>query len=151
MFTATHPAVSERYNEHFESARSVSTFMHSRFEDVGAMLKKLREAYLPYGTVIARADKTLLDMPVLLLKNDRINRVLVKSPSGIWIEVTEATANEVADLSMGLVGPQVPPKTGDEVLGEAIGNLVGFALLATLGGLSKSNRRESLDRRHRRY
>lgn len=150
MIKIADAAMTAHLDQRYNDARRITTFI-MRLDSVQEQLKAYREAEMYYRQV-GRADKNLLDMPVLLLNPDesKYNRVMVKSPSGRWIDISEATPSEVADIAMGLlIQPESKLSAGDEVFANAVGGLLGLALIATVESITRPSRRESLDRRPR--
>lgn len=89
-------------------ARKVFTFIHT-FDSFEEKMDHLREAEL-FMDQFALADHKIKGMPTLLVNEDDcgINRVFVQAPGSKWVEVTEATAKEMSDISMGVFEGQTP-------------------------------------------
>lgn len=127
--------VNDRYNQMLAGANRVSTFCMS-LDSHEQRLKKMRTKVM-WSMEFARADHDIKGMPVLLIaEGGHKNRVVVQTPNGLFADVTEATEQEVTQLSMGLA-PAVQPKVEEakpaaESFGEALGGILGLVLLCAL-------------------
>lgn len=89
-------------------ARKVFTFIH-HFDSFEEKMDHLREAEL-FMDQFAMADHKIKGMPTLLVNEDdqTINRIFVQAPGNKWVEVTEASAEEMSNISMGIFDGQTP-------------------------------------------
>lgn len=117
MITATTADLTGHFDRIYENARISTTFIMSLDTPMEA-LKSAKQAELWFETY-GRSDVNLLDCPLLLVKTDgKTNRVMMRSPNNIWVEVTDATEHELRNVSLGLaatatqnVTPSTDPNT----------------------------------------
>lgn len=124
-------ALNARHDHHLQTARRITTFIVGNFDTPSEMVDQMREAEMFFETV-GRADRKLLDMPVLLIKQSDKNRVIVKAPTGRWVDVTEASDDEISDVAMGLSAAKSHQQAAAEAVGGLIGLLLGIGAEAML-------------------
>ena len=135
MYNFINSSMNDHYNQMMLRGCRVSTFSMS-MDSFERKLKNMRQANL-WSKEYGRADHDIKGMPVLLIaEGGHKNRVVVRTPNGLFADVTEATEQEVTQLSMGLA-PAVQPKVEEakpaaESFGEALGGILGLVLLCAL-------------------
>lgn len=78
----------------------------------------------------------LLGQPALIFNPDVLNKrqrkILMRSPAGVWCDVTQATEQEISEIAFGAiqVGPPTRDISGEATLGGVIFELV-HAIFAT--------------------
>lgn len=90
------------YDAKFEAAKPATTFS-MRYDEPLAVLDAARRATL-FFEAYARADRKLYDCPLLLINsgNRDTNTVLMRDPhSEAWVDITQATADELESIAMG--------------------------------------------------
>lgn len=127
----TNEVAGNRFTEMLASprARKCVTFI-GHFDSFEEKMKHLREAELFFDQY-AIADHKLKGMPTLLLNDDgyKGNKVLVFSPASVWVEVTNASAEELSEISMGIVeGHESPATAGLGLTNIAFGLTLGVSL-----------------------
>lgn len=99
-----------RFTEILASDRSrvCMTFIMP-FESHEEKMEHLREAELFFDRH-AISNHKLKGMPTVLLNDNfgQSNRVVVRTPTNVWVEVTNASAEELSEISMGNVDNATP-------------------------------------------
>lgn len=91
-----------------EKGSRVFTFVNAT-DSLSDQLQVMRDAELLFDKVRV-ADVALAGMPVLLFSNeDGKNTVIARTVNGIWVDVTEATEDEIKDIRFGVIATQPPP------------------------------------------
>lgn len=84
------------------------------------------------------ADNKLGDMPAVLVAVPKAkNMVVARSPQG-WVDVSEATALELAQAALGIIPEPTDDKPTARQIFNPTGDLVGDLLMATLAGLGQA-------------
>lgn len=102
MITIIHPISHARFDQLLVTANRRTTFIMA-FDSVSERLASLRKCEL-FMDDAARADRELFNLPTLMLANDRgPNTVLIRHPDLHWIDVTEATLEDLTRLQGGML------------------------------------------------
>ncbi len=130
------PRLSELH-KNAPKARVLSSWRDTPVE----VLDEMRDARV-FREHYTQSDVQLLNCDVLLYSGDRnkVDTVLMLSPAGCWVDVTQADNRELFDVSAGLIAvdkeetvqsqqPTPVPSAGNE---DALGTLLGMALYSFL-------------------
>ncbi|QVD49255.1 hypothetical protein LUCX_185 [Xanthomonas phage vB_XciM_LucasX] len=95
---------SVKMTQNHKEALEVMTYVDDS-DAIPRTLNRLRNKELYYAD--GRAYEKLLGMPVYLRKVKPFNRVFVQAPNGTWVDVTEATYQELHNVAVGELGVPV--------------------------------------------
>lgn len=134
MINATSSELTARFDELYSKARGVLTFS-TRWHEPLEIRDEAKKTTMYFDNT-GRGDTKIHNCPLLLIKIDNSsNRVMMRSPINIWVDVSDATAAELQDVAMGLVAdPAKQLSTANVEPAAAVGELVGLLFNAFLSG-----------------
>lgn len=121
MYQVTSAMATATHDDNYRNASRATTFIIC-LDTMAEKLSKMRRAELFFRD-IAKADD-LLKMPTMLIKRDDGNRILAKSPLNIWVDITQASPEEVELISIGAINPLHP-----DPMVEVLGAMAGLQLV----------------------